>query len=298
VAWRAVVVANPAKLRLERDQLVISQDDVVTLPLEDISVLVVESPEVTLSSALLSRLAQQDVTLLVCDQRHLPSLVGLPCAPHSRVAGMQRTQLGTSLPFRKRCWQAVVKRKIMNQARCLEFLARPGAGQVAALAAAVASGDVRNTESLAARLYFREAFGSAFSRSADDEINGALDYGYAVVRAAIARAFCAHGFLLSQGIHHHSELNPFNLADDFLEPLRPLVDLSVATLMPTEGLTKKNRERLVGLLHADVLIDGNRQAVTRAAEIMAGSFVASCREGDPRLLLLTELVPLAAHAYE
>jgi len=257
-----------------------------------------ESPEVLLSSALLDRLAEHDVALLVCDRRHLPSMAGLPFAGHSRLTGVQRTQLDTSVPFRKRCWQAVVSRKIANQARCLEILGRPGAEMLRGMAARVTSGDAANIESTAAREHFRRAFGEGFGRSNEDATNSALDYGYAVVRASVARALCVHGFLLTQGIHHRSELNPFNLADDFIEPLRPLVDLQVAQMDLAEELTKQHRETLVGLLCADVLIDGKRQQALRAVEIMAGSYVAACREKDPKLLKLPELVPLKTHVYE
>jgi len=274
------------------------QDQAVALPVEDIAVLVLESQEVLLSAALLNRLAEKDVMLLVCDGRHLPCMAGVPFAGHSRMAGVQRMQLETSVPFRKRCWQAIVQRKIANQAACLEILGRPGADVVARMATRVGSGDPTNVESSAAREHFRRAFGEAFVRGAEDSVNSALNYGYAVVRAAVARALAFHGFLPAHGIHHHSELNQFNLADDFLEPLRPVVDLCVAQMPLGQELEKADRERLVGLLHCDVLIDGNRQQVLRAVEIMVGSFLAACREKSPKLLKLPELLPLKKHAYE
>ena len=298
MAWRTVVISNPARLKVENDQLVIVQGEAVRLPLEDIGALLLETPEVLLTSALLDRLAEHDVMLVVCDRRHLPSMIGLPFAGHSRLAAVQRMQLETTVPFRKRCWQAVVKRKIANQAECLRILGVEGADGLTLMAARVASGDAGNIESAAAREYFRQAFGEDFIRGDDDAINSGLDYGYAIQRAAVARALVVHGFLPAQGIHHHSELNQFNLADDFIEPLRPLVDLCVAKMRPEGELTKAHRETLVTLLHADVLIAGQRQAALRAAEVMAGSFLAACREKDPRLLKLPELVPLKLHSYE
>ncbi len=298
MAWRTIVISKPARLRIENDQLTIMQEEAVSLPLEDIAVLVLESPEVALSAALLNRLAELDVMLLVCDARHLPSMAGVPFAGHSRLVGVQRLQLGTSLPFRKRCWQAIVKQKIANQAACLDYVERTGGDRLREMADAVQSGDTGNVESSAAKEYFRRVFGDGFARGADDPRNSALNYGYAVVRAAVARALSFHGFLPAHGIHHRSELNQFNLADDFIEPLRPVVDLCAAGMELGAELTKEDRQRLVSLLHVDVAVDGNNQQLLRAAEIMTGSFLAACRAGDPRLLKLPSLLPLQMHEYE
>ncbi len=298
MAWRTIVISKPARLRVENDQLAIVQEETVCLPLEDIAVLVLESPEIVLTAALLSRLAKHEVILLACDERHLPALAGIPFAGHSRLARVQRSQIESSLPFQKRCWQAVVKQKIQNQAACLRLLGRDGAQTLEDMAGLVASGDSQNLESVAAREYFRYLFGEGFVRRNEDWENHALDYGYAVLRAAVARALAVHGFLVALGIHHHSELNQFNLADDFLEPLRPLVDLCVSTMAPNESLTKSDRETLAALLHVDILVEEKRQQVLQAVDIVAGSFLAACRDKDPRLLKLPALLPLQMHAYE
>lgn len=298
MSWRTVVVSNPARLKIEDDQLVIMQEDSVSLSLEDISTLMIDSPQVTLSSALLDRLAQHDILLLVCDKHHLPSMAGLPFEGHSRLLAVQRLQLGMSEPFRKRCWQRIARRKIENQARCLELLGRPQAAKVRALADRVRSGDPDNIESVAAREHFDAAFGPGFERRREDPINSALNYGYAILRASVARALTMHGFLPAHGVHHHSELNRFNLADDFLEPLRPLVDLYVARVSPISEFTGDHRRQLVGLLHVEALIDSKRQAVTRAVEVMAASYLSACHAADPGLLILPELLQLKPHSYE
>jgi len=299
VAWRTVVISNPARLRIRNDQLVIERQDInISLPAEDIAVLLLESSEVLMSSEVLARLAEKDVTVLACDRRHMPCFAGSAFAGHSRLAGVQRLQIETSLPFRKRCWQAIVKRKVENQAKCLEILGRSGSAKISAMADMVLSGDSTNIESVAAREHFREAFGDDFIRGAKDSVNAALNYGYAILRGVVARSLAAHGFILSQGLHHHSELNQFNLADDFLEPLRPLVDLCVAGMCLGNELTKQDRETLVSLVQADVVIDGCRYGVVRAAEMMAGSFLAACRTKDPRKLKLPTIVPITVHCYE
>ncbi|MCX8053331.1 MAG: type II CRISPR-associated endonuclease Cas1 [Armatimonadetes bacterium] len=313
MAWRTVVISNPARLRIDNDRLIIIQESSTPLPLEDIAVLVIESPQVTLSSAVLARLADHGAMVIVCGPSHLPIFAGLPFAGHCRLTAVHRLQLETTLPFRKRCWQRIVQAKIANQAECLRLAGRDGAEAIARMVDSVQSGDTGNVESAAAREYFRKLFRPDFDRRIEYGVNSALNYGYAVIRAAVARSLAAYGFLLTQGIHHCSELNAFNLADDFLEPFRPIVDLCVASLPmfrdlyennPNESsetpaqLQKAHREQLAQLLACQVRIQGERQSVLQATEITAASFGAACRTGDPKLIKLPELVALREHRYE
>jgi len=300
VAWRAVVVSNPARLTVENDQLVVAQEKgKVAVSLEDIAVLMLESHEVNVSAYLLYRLAEYGILLLACDKSHMPCYAGLPVAAHSRVSGVQRSQLASSLPFRKRCWQAVVVRKIANQAECLRLSDRDGAERIAALCGQVASGDSTNAESRAAKEYFRLLFGSEFTRGAEDCVNSALNYGYAIMRGAVARSLACHGFLLTQGIHHCSELNAFNMADDFMEPLRPVVDLWVAQNVNNDAeLSKEHRTGLASLLGCDVDVDGKRQSALRAVDVTAGSLISALRAKDAGQLKLPGLLPTARHEYE
>lgn len=299
MGWRAIVISNPASLRIADDRLVIAQQEEVRLPLEDLAAVIIESPQVTCTATLLTRLAQHDILLLMCDEKHLPCGALLPTAGHSRLAKMQRMQLDTTQPFRKRCWQMIVRQKVANQAACLGYRGRAeAAAALQSLVPAVGSGDTTNVEAQAARRYFPALFRPDFLRSTPDPLNAALDYGYAILRGAVARALAAHGLLLAQGVQHHSELNPFNLADDFLEPYRPVVDLCAGALMAdAETLTKEHRAQLVGLLGCDVAMDGQQHPVLHAAEITAASFVTACREKDPGALRLPTLVSLSPHRY-
>lgn len=256
-------------------------------------------PQVSLSSGTLSRLADWDTVVLVCGEKHTPVMAGVPYARHSRWSGVHRTQLATSLPFRKRCWQAIVAQKVRNQAECLRLAGRSGFRRVMEMADIVRSGDTGNVESVAAREHFGQLFGAGWNRGGPDGLNAALDYGYAILRAALVRSLTAYGLILSQGVHHDSELNPFNLADDFIEPFRPIVDLHAAELdPPPEALTKAERIQLVELLGCDVLMDGKRQSILRATDISAASYVTACRAGNPGLLKLPALFALSQHRYE
>ena len=284
---------------MDADRLVIAQEAEVALPLDDIAILMIESQQVALTTAVLSRLAEVGASVIVCGAKHLPVLAAYPCSGHSRLSGIHRLQLSTTLPFRKRCWQRIVQTKIRNQAECLRLLGCDGADRLEGLADQVGSGDPANVEALAAREHFRFLFGPEFVRMREDGVNAALNYGYAVGRAGVARGLAAHGLLLTQGIHHSSELNPFNLADDFLEPLRPLVDMLAATFSPPPvELQKHHREALALLLACEVCVEGEAHSVTHCCELMAASFVSACRVGNPALLKLPSLMPLREHRYE
>ncbi len=301
MSWRSVVIANPARLRLDRAQLVIERDGQphATLPVEDVAVLVVEAQQVSLTAPLLCALAANESVVLFCDARHTPQAASLPICGHHRMLKVQRLQLESSLPLRKRCWQAVVQRKIRNQALALEYSGRCGADAIRALAEGVASGDKTNQEAQASRMYFPLLFDPAFTRDRPCGWNSALNYGYAVLRAAVARSVAAHGLLPAHGLHHRSELNAFNLADDLLEPFRPLVDLAVSgqpeSRTDEPELTQAQRLSLVELLHHEVEVDGSRQAVLYAIELLTASLVSAFTDADPKRLKLPTLLPLRRH---
>lgn len=160
-------------------------------------------------------------------------------------------------PLAKRIWQSIVKRKVENQAACLTLAGSEGEQALKNLVDNVESGDRSFVESQAARMYFKFLYGSTFTRSSDNLINAALNYGYAIVRGQVARSLSAYGFLPSIGLQHHSEVNNFNLADDFMEPYRPVVDLLVAKEFDVtlEPLSTDHKHRLYGVLTQTVLLE-------------------------------------------
>ncbi|MFA6076074.1 MAG: type II CRISPR-associated endonuclease Cas1 [Negativicutes bacterium] len=298
MSWRSVMISNPAQLNIKNRQLVITQDDLVGLPLEDIAVIVADTPEISLSARLLSELAATDTALVVCDEKHLPSGIFLPYNSHSRQSKVLKMQVELSEPFKKRCWQKVVQCKIDNQARALELLQLNRAKELRSIAERVVSGDKDNCEAVAANSYFREMF-PYMTRDDGTIINAGLNYGYAIIRTAVARGLTAYGFHPALGIFHRSELNNFNLADDFIEPFRPLVDMWVhSNLYEVEVFGKLQRAGLVQLLHYDVFLKNGCRSVLNAVDVMMASFAAACRDRDVALLELPTLVPLQLHSYE
>ena len=297
--FRAVFIANPAQLSVRREQLVIRQIQEVTIPMEDITSLLVESQAVTISSAALQKLASYGVTVYLCDEKHLPGAVLLPINRHSRQLKVLKGQIAMTKPMQKRLWQSVVMTKIRNQAKCLELLDRPGSGDLLELARSVRSGDPDNCEASAAAQYFPTLFGQGFTRDTNCLSNAALNYGYAILRGAVARNLAVHGIEPCLGIFHHSELNQFNLADDLMEPYRPLIDLYVASSVKdkAEDLTPKMKQSLFNLTNYIVRQNGKRYRMISAVGRMAESFARVLAQ-DTGTLELPELVPLESYCYE
>lgn len=274
MSWRSVVIANPAALTLEDRALAIAQNgNTARVMLEDISVLVLDHPQISLTAPLLSACAEAQIAVVTVNGSHLPNGVLLPYLPHSRALKVMTAQLALPQPARKRLWQRIVKFKIRNQAALLSRIDQnDDARRLHRFADDVRSGDPDNCEAQAAQIYFRGIFNPQFHRGQSRFHNAALNYGYAVVRAAIARTLTGYGFLPAFGLFHHSEQNAFNLADDLIEPYRPLVDAAVLTHYPEEpdrDLQPADKGRLVSLLHEDVTLSSHSAEDSRCTLLAA-----------------------------
>ncbi len=294
--WRTVMVQKPARLSLRHEQLRCENEDGVSqVALEDIAWIILETPQTSITGALLSQLANAGVGVMTCDDKHLPNGVLMPFLPHHRQLSQLEIQLSGSEPFRKRCWQQFVIAKIENQAAHLaEQSLEEDADYLRHNAQRVLSGDTDNREAVAAKRYWQALFGSEFRRKGQSGTTAALNYGYALVRACIGRALVAGGFLPTRGVHHKSQLNGWNLADDLMEPYRPLVDQWVVALAQQEAwgseLTVENRQQLVALLNQPVRIADETLSMLTACEVTVESLVRASRDRLPSLLRLPTLV--------
>ncbi len=234
---------NPAYLSVKLDQLLISrkdgdEDSTTSIACEDIGVLILDHPQVTCSQAALAKLVEAGAAVVLCGRNHLPAGLLLPLSEHSEIVPRFQDQIGASLPLKKRLWQQIVVAKVRGQANNLHH--DPAAREkLLILSEQVHSGDPTNVEAQAAKIYWSAWLGGStkFRRDYDGEgINALLNYGYAVIRAAVARALVAAGLSPSLGIFHRNRSNAFCLADDLVEPLRPLVDLRVRELAGQDRL--------------------------------------------------------------
>ena len=298
MSWRTVMISRPSELAIEHRSLRIHQEGHnAFVPLEDISVLIIEESQVSLTASVLSECAEAQVVVLTVGRTHHPNGILLPYLPHSRMLKVIRAQLDLKLPTIKRLWQVIIQQKLRNQGTVLRRFGRSIASdRLMKMAAQVRSGDADRLEGTGARLYFRAFFGDDFNRSDDRLENGALNYGYAIVRAAMARTLVSYGFLPTFGLFHQSEQNAFNLADDLLEPFRPLVDEHVARLIEAgefTDLAPKLKVAIIEILGRDVTVRQSGASHTRTILSAVEGLVSSLSQvivggNEPSSILLPE----------
>lgn len=294
------MISRPAKLRREHYSLAIEQEKTAFVPFEDIAVIVLNHREITLTHPVLSACGEYGISLFATGETHHPSGVFLPFLSHSRATRWLRLQLDMPRPLAKQTWAAIVRQKITNQAACLKLVGMEGEDRLESYARRVRSGDSEKMEGQAAAFYFAKLFGRDFQRGQERWANAALDYGYAVLRGTIARGLVAHGLLPSIGLFHASEQNAFNLADDLIEPFRPLVDLYVAKHPTPDAaeLQPEDKAALVGLLDVDMAMPRGAMSVLDAIEQTVESLARIYERGAESVLELPILTGLRQHQRE
>lgn len=291
---RTLVFSSPMTLTLRNRQLVMAfkdtPDERQTVPIEDIGVVIIEGQQVVATVPLLTALADDGVAVVLCDKRYMPSTMLLSLNGGNTQGKTLREQIEAPEPLRKRLWQQIVEAKIHNQARLLDKAGLDGA-QLRPYWQNVRSGDTDNREGAAARLYFRELFGPEFTRERDAPgLNALLNYGYAILRAATARALIGSGLIPAIGLHHHHRLNAFPLADDVMEPFRPFVDETVYDLAMRgrAEIDKETKAALAGTLYADTRYADLTRPLSVGLSFTTAS-LARCLARDETRLALPEL---------
>lgn len=272
---------NPVRLRSRLHQLVVEEENAprASVPFEDVAVVLVSHPQVTFSQGVLDELTQNGGVLVACNRKSLPVGMLVPIAAHHQASRRLRLQADTPAPRLKKAWQQIVRAKITSQAQLLESLFGNDRG-LTAMVDSVKSGDPANVEAQAARRYWSALFdGFAFRRKpeGDDPINVRLNFGYGVLRGIVARAVCATGFHPSLGLHHHNMYNAYCLADDLMEPFRPLVDRTVRLQagegFPEDALSQKTKEELIEPLLGRLFLEGQLRTLFDVVARLAGSLV-------------------------
>jgi CRISPR-associated protein Cas1 len=269
-----------------------SKEDSV-MPIEDIGLVILDNPQIIVSNALLMALNQNNSAIISCDTSHLPYGLMLPMFSHHAFTEKLHSQLEASQPLIKNLWQQTIVSKIENQAALLKKVGID-TKRMDFYISDVKSGDPGNVEGRAAAYYWNNLFvGTDFLRDRFGEHpNNLLNYGYAVLRAIVARSLIASGLFPSLGIHHRNKYNPYCLADDIMEPFRPYVDSLVLDIIQTdpelEELTPELKKKLLQIPVIDVVIDG------KCSPLMVGvqrttSSLASCFEGETRKILYPEM---------
>lgn len=283
---KTIVFSNEAQLSLRLGQLVIKRKnaatgefETITRPIEDIGLMMIESGRVTLTSALVSHLVENNVGVIFCDAKHIPANMILPLQGHTLQSEKTSAQIQASLPLKKQLWQQTVSAKILNQAAVLKRVMGTEVGNMLNWSASVRSGDPDNLEGRAAAYYWRNMYSEtgSFRRNQDgeDNINLFLNYGYAILRAIIARSLVGSGLLPLLGIHHSNKYNPDCLADDIMEPYRPYVDMLVADMVMNRKLSNGLDKEAKGILLTIPTLDVNFGKISRPLLVAASITTAS-----------------------
>lgn len=293
---KTLVFSNKVYLSLKLKQLVIrreneltGEEEVITRPIEDIGIMMIESGQVTLTSSLVSELIHNNIGVIFCDSKHMPANMILPLEAHTLQSEKSIAQIQASLPLKKQLWQQTVSAKILNQGAVLRQVTGLNVGNMIKWGSSVRSGDPENIEGRAAAYYWRNMFmeSGRFRRDKDgeDDINIFLNYGYAILRAIIARSIVGSGLTPLIGIHHSNKYNANCLADDIMEPYRPYVDLLVADMVLKQnlnnGLDKEAKKTLLTIPNLDVSFGKIRRPLLVAASITTSS-LAKCFSKESR----------------
>ena len=300
---KTLYFGNPAYLSLRNKQLVIrlpevesgnmpdemKREAITTVPIEDIGVVVLDNRQITITQGLVAALLQNTTALITCDDRRMPTGLLLPLQGNTVQNERFRSQLEASQPLRKQLWQQTVRAKIENQAAVLRLYTVKSVARMYTMADNVKSGDSDNFEAQAAVYYWKNVFTDipTFIRDQNgDPPNNLLNYGYAILRAVVARALVSSGLLPVYGIHHHNRYNPYCLADDIMEPYRPYVDMQVLNIMQQyeeipENLPKEMKRDLLSIPVVDTMIGGKKRPLMIAVSETTAS-LAKCFAGELR----------------
>ncbi len=302
---RTLYFGNPAYLSLKLKQLVVRlpQDDGEekseneikrTVPIEDLGVIILDHKQITITQALLAELMDNNCAVITCDSQRLPTGLFLPLAGNTVQNERFRLQIDASLPLKKQLWQQTIEAKIRNQAAMLSYTTGEVHKNMMKWSDSVKSGDTENMEARAAVYYWKTLFPDNPYFVRDHEGGGAnalLNYGYAILRAIVARALVASGLLPTLGIHHHNRYNAYCLADDIMEPYRPYVDKVVFDILSEDDesdITTDIKIKLLNIPVVEVNIGGRRSPLMVAVSHTTSSLV-KCFRGESRRLIYPEM---------
>ncbi|OIP55218.1 MAG: hypothetical protein AUK54_04255 [Helicobacteraceae bacterium CG2_30_36_10] len=293
--WRTILVTKACRLSVKNLQLVYEphEEEAAKVPLEDITVIVLENNQSSVTTALLSLIAEKNIALFTCDSFHMPNGCFTPFHQHSRLSQISHIQRDMKLPLKKQLWQKIITQKIINQSELLKHFEIDNL-QLELLKDKVKSGDSENVEALAARKYWQRLFQNFLREQKSlDPINIALNYGYSIVRGAVARSLVSYGLLPTFGVFHNSELNAYNLADDIIEPLRPMVDMVVKKLALEDDLDiymgVSVKSALINVLNMEMQLENESVSILHVCDVMAHSFVKSIKLSDSSHLKLPSI---------
>lgn len=283
MSWRIIVISKRAKLDLQLGYMVVRSDEVTKIVLSEISTVLIESTAVSLTTSLIAELAKRKIKVIFCDEKRNPSCELVNYYGSHDTSNKIRKQIVWKQNTKEAVWTEIVSEKIRKQKELLEILGKEESKLLASYLTEIEWGDKTNREGHAAKVYFNALFGMNFTRTEDCNINAALNYGYSIILSAFTREITANGYLTQLGIFHDNMFNQFNLASDFMEPFRILIDRKVKQMNLAE-FDHDEKLQLIDVLNQEVQIDGRTQYVNNAIKIYCRSVLDALNEDDSSLI--------------
>ena len=283
MSWRTVVISSSAKLDYQLGFMVIRKSDVVKIHISEISILIIETTAVSLTAALLSELTKKKVKVIFCDEKRNPSSELISYYGSHDTSMKIRNQIQWDDELKAAIWTEIVSDKIRKQAEVLESKGLKESEMLYEYINEIEFGDVTNREGHAAKVYFNALFGMDFTRTAENSINAALNYGYSIILSAFNREIVANGYITQLGLFHNNMFNQFNLGSDIMEPFRPLVDKKVQYMMP-EKFEHEEKMEILQILQQEVIIAGRNEYVSNAIKIYCKSIFDALNDRDISLI--------------
>ncbi len=283
MSWRTVVITSNAKLDYRMGYMVVRKADTIKIHLSEIGTLIVESTAVSLTAALLSELSKKKIKVIFCDEKRNPSSELVSYYGSHDTSAKIRTQITWKEDVKKSVWTEVVTEKISKQAEHLSFWHLKEADMLYGYINEIEFDDATNREGHAAKVYFNALFGMDFTRTAENSLNAALNYGYSLILSAFNRSITANGYLTQLGLCHDNMFNPFNLASDLMEPFRPIVDYKVKRMEPVKFEHEEKMEVLT-ILQEEVQINDRTECMDNAIKIYCKSVFDAINNEDVSLI--------------
>ena len=283
MSWRTVVISNNAKLDYQIGYMVVRGEKTTKIHLNEIGMLIVESTAVSMTSYLLSELIKNKIKVVFCDEKRNPWSELVSYYGSHDTSSKIRKQIEWTKDDKDHIWTEIVSEKIKQQALMLQRYQKEEANMLFEYMEEVEFGDITNREGHAAKVYFNTLFGKKFTRTDENPINAALNYGYGIILSIFNREIVSSGYLTQIGLFHDNMFNQFNLSSDLMEPFRPLVDQLVVELKPEKFETEEKR-KMLELLNKEVEICGKMEVVTNAIKIYCRSVFDALNDRDISLI--------------
>lgn len=283
MSWRTVLITHRAKLELKLNYMVVRGDKVTRIYLSEISLIIIESTAVSMTASLLCELRERKIKVIFCDEKRNPISELLPYYGSHDTSNKLKNQLAWGKVTKDLIWTEIVTEKIRKQKEFLQFLEKGEVGLLEKYILQVVLGDETNREGHAAKVYFNALFGMEFTRTAENSINAALNYGYSIILSSFNREIVANGYLTQLGLFHDNMFNQFNLASDLMEPFRILIDREIFRMQPS-FFEREEKLKIIDVLNTQVFIDGKKHYVNNAIKIYCRSVFDALNEADISLI--------------